>query len=241
MIVIDRLSKTYGSGPEQVEANRDVSLRIQPGEFVVLAGPSGSGKTTLLNLIGGLDTATSGSIRVDGSELTTMTPKALAVFRRDHVGYVFQHSNLVGSLSVYENAVLQLRLQRRLTRAARERTRRLLDEVGLGDKLAALPRQLSGGQQQRAAIVRAVTSQTAIVVADEPTASLDSANAEGVLGILRALNAETGATIVVSSHDDRVIASGRRVVRLTDGEIVSDASTDDGEMPPAVAYREELA
>jgi putative ABC transport system ATP-binding protein len=154
-----------------------------------------------------------------------MSSKELAAFRRDHIGYVFQHSNLVSSLSVYENATLQLRLQRRLTQAGVERTRLLLEYVGLGDKFGALPSELSAGQQQRAAIIRAVTSGAAVIVADEPTASLDSANADGVLDILRVLNAKTGATIVVSSHDDRVIAAGLRVVRLADGAVV-DATLD---------------
>jgi putative ABC transport system ATP-binding protein len=222
MIVIEGLTKSYGDGPNRVEANRDVSLLIDQGEFVVLAGPSGSGKTTLLNLIGGLDTATSGSISVSGIELSTLRPKALSDFRRDHIGYVFQKSNLVSSLTVYENAVLQLRLQRRLTRAARDRTRRLLNDVGLGDKLHALPSQLSGGQQQRAAIIRAVTSETDIVVADEPTASLDSKNADSVLELLRTMNEENGATIIVSSHDERVIGAARRVVHLVDGSVSTD-------------------
>lgn len=222
MIVTRGLCRSYGEGPARVHATREVSLRIAAGEFVVLAGPSGSGKTTLLNLIGGLDAPTSGSLRVDGVELNGMSAAGLDAFRRDRIGYVFQRSNLVSSLSVYENAVLQLRLQGRLTAAAARRARRLLAEVGLGDRLQALPSQLSGGQQQRAAIVRAVASGTAIVVADEPTASLDSANAEGVLTILRRLNEREGATIVVSSHDERVMAAGRRIVRLSDGAVTAD-------------------
>jgi putative ABC transport system ATP-binding protein len=236
VIEIDRLNKSYGNGPESVRANRDITLMIDSGEFVVLAGPSGSGKTTLLNLLAGLDEATSGTIRVSDRELTAMSSKELAAFRRDHIGYVFQHSNLVSSLSVYENAVLQLRLQRRLTRSTAERTRGLLEEVGLGDKLRALPSQLSAGQQQRAAIVRAVASGTAVVVADEPTASLDSANAEAVLEILRALNSETGATIIVSSHDDRVIGAVRRVIRLTDG-VVDDTGSESSQAETASTRR----
>jgi len=228
MIVVEHLERTYGDGPDLLHANRDVCLQISSGEFVVLAGPSGSGKTTLLNVIGGLDSASSGSVRVDDVELTTLSPRALADFRRDRVGYVFQRSNLVASLSVYENAVLQLRLQKRLTRAARDRTRALLDEVGLGSKLDVLPAQLSGGQQQRAAIIRAVTSETALLVADEPTASLDSVNADGILRLLRRLNDERGVTILVSSHDDRVIAAGRRVIHLADGAIVSDSEASRG-------------
>lgn len=221
MITTQELTKTYGDGTNEVHANRGISLSIAAGEFVVLAGPSGSGKTTLLNLIGGLDSATSGSITVNGSELTRLSPRALSDFRRDQIGYVFQKSNLVGSLTVYENAVLQLRVQRRLTSQAASRTRDLLAEVGLGDKLSALPRQLSGGQQQRAAIIRAVTSGTAVVVADEPTASLDAHNADGVLSLLRQLNDDDGTTIVVSSHDDRVMAAGRRIVYLADGRLVT--------------------
>jgi len=229
MIAVEHLHRTYGDGPDLLHANRDVSFRVSAGEFVVFAGPSGSGKTTLLNVIGGLDSASSGSVRVDDVELTALSPRALADFRRDRVGYVFQRSNLVASLSVYENAVLQLRLQKRLTRAARDRTRALLDEVGLGSKLEALPAQLSGGQQQRAAIIRAVTSETALVVADEPTASLDSTNADGILQLMRRLNEESGVTIVVSSHDDRVIEAARRVIHLADGAIISDSEALGGD------------
>jgi len=229
MIAVEHLHRTYGDGPDLLHANRDVSFRVSAGEFVVFAGPSGSGKTTLLNVIGGLDSASSGSVRVDDVELTALSPRALAEFRRDRVGYVFQRSNLVASLSVYENAVLQLRLQKRLTRAARDRTRALLDEVGLGSKLEALPAQLSGGQQQRAAIIRAVTSETALVVADEPTASLDSTNADGILQLMRRLNEESGVTIVVSSHDDRVIEAARRVIHLADGAIISDSEALGGD------------
>ncbi|PPG26422.1 macrolide ABC transporter ATP-binding protein [Pseudoclavibacter sp. RFBG4] len=221
MITTHDLTKTYGEGTSEVRANRGISLEIAAGEFVVLAGPSGSGKTTLLNLIGGLDTATSGSVTVNGAELTRLSPRELSDFRRDQIGYVFQKSNLVGSLSVYENAVLQLRVQGRLTRGAAARTRELLTAVGLGDKLTALPRQLSGGQQQRAAIIRAVTSGTAVVVADEPTASLDGPNADGVLDLLRLLNEQDGTTIVVSSHDDRVLAAGGRIVHLVDGRLAA--------------------
>jgi len=228
MIAVEHLYRTYGDGPDLLHANRDVSFQVSTGEFVVLAGPSGSGKTTLLNVIGGLDSASSGSVLVDDVELTALSPRALAEFRRDRVGYVFQRSNLVASLSVYENAVLQLRLQKRLTRAARDRTRGLLDEVGLGSKLGALPAQLSGGQQQRAAIVRAVTSETTLVVADEPTASLDSTNADGILQLMRRLNEEGGVTILVSSHDDRVIEAARRVIHLADGAIVSDSEAAGG-------------
>lgn len=228
MIVVDHLHRTYGDGPDLLHANRDISLHVSSGEFVVLAGPSGSGKTTLLNIIGGLDTASSGSVRVDDVEVTALSPRALADFRRDRVGYVFQRSNLVSSLSVYDNAVLQLRLQKRLTRAARERTRALLDAVGLGDKLDALPAQLSGGQQQRAAIIRAVASDTALVVADEPTASLDSTNADGILQLMRRLNEDSGVTILVSSHDDRVIEAARRVIQLADGAIISDSEAAGG-------------
>ncbi|WP_295842110.1 ABC transporter ATP-binding protein [uncultured Microbacterium sp.] len=228
MIAVQHLYRTYGDGPDLLHANRDISFRVSAGEFVVLAGPSGSGKTTLLNVIGGLDSASSGSVLIDDVEVTALSPRALAEFRRDRVGYVFQRSNLVASLSVYENAVLQLRLQKRLTRAARERTRALLDEVGLGSKLEALPAELSGGQQQRAAIVRAVTSETTLVVADEPTASLDSTNADGILQLMRRLNEDSGVTILVSSHDDRVIEAARRVIQLADGAIISDSEAAGG-------------
>lgn len=222
MITIEQVSKTYSSGGGAVHANSEIDLQIAKGEFVVLAGPSGSGKTTLLNLIGGLDSPTAGTITVAGTEITALTQKRLVAYRRDQVGFIFQRSNLVSSLSVYENATIQLRLQHRLTASAKQRTTALLDQVGLGDKHKALPSQLSGGQQQRAAIVRAVVAEPAIVIADEPTASLDSENAEEVLAILRELNTQADITVVVSSHDPRVIAAGRRVVTLVDGRITKD-------------------
>lgn len=222
MIEVAAMSKVYPSGGEDVVANRDVSLTIAAGELVVLAGPSGSGKTTLLNLIGALDVPTAGRVHVDGVGLDTLSPKEVARFRRDRVGFVFQHSNLVSSLSVLENTLLQRRLQGRLTRADVAAARALLDRVGLAARADALPGQLSVGQQQRVAVVRAVAAAPAVVVADEPTASLDGPNAEVVLRLLRELNAERGVTVVVSSHDQRVIDAGGRVVRLEDGRVVDD-------------------
>lgn len=225
MITISRLEKSYGSGPGAVRANRRISLTIYDGEFVVFAGPSGSGKTTLLNMLGALDSPTSGSLTINGNDLTAMSPRELSRFRRDHLGFVFQRSNLVSSLTVMDNALLQLRLQGRLTDSSRRAVEELIDRVGLGDKKTRLPRDLSGGEQQRAAIIRAVASAPALVVADEPTASLDAENAAGVLNVMRALNYELGTTIVVSSHDERVIRVGRRIVRLTDGRVVSDTGS----------------
>jgi ABC transporter related protein len=176
-------------------------------------------------MLGALDSPTSGSLTINGNDLTAMSPRELSRFRRDHLGFVFQRSNLVSSLTVMDNALLQLRLQGRLTDSSRRAVEELIDRVGLGDKKTRLPRDLSGGEQQRAAIIRAVASAPALVVADEPTASLDAENAAGVLNVMRALNYELGTTIVVSSHDERVIRVGRRIVRLTDGRVVSDTGS----------------
>ncbi|WP_125777461.1 ABC transporter ATP-binding protein [Antribacter gilvus] len=223
MIDVENVTKAYPGGGEVVVAARDVSLRVERGEFVVLAGPSGSGKTTLLNLIGALDSPTSGTIRVDGTDLGSLSGQTLADFRRDHIGFVFQRSNLVSSLPVLENILLQRRLQGRVTAAVRREAEELLERVGLADKAGALPGRLSGGQQQRVAVVRAVASAASVVVADEPTASLDGPNATEVLRLFREINEERGITIVTSSHDERVIAAGRRVVHLVDGAVATDS------------------
>lgn len=222
MISAIDLEKTFGDGDTAVRANHHINLEIAAGELVVLAGPSGSGKSTLLNMIGALDTPSGGRLEVDDVDLTGLNERQLSDFRRDHIGFVFQRSNLVASLSVFENAILQLRLQGRLTKNTRDHVSQLLGEVGLDGKKDALPSQLSGGQQQRAAIVRAVASSTGLVVADEPTASLDAENVEGVIRIFERLNATEGTTIVISSHDERVINIGHRVVRLADGTVAMD-------------------
>ncbi|HVU04317.1 MAG TPA: ABC transporter ATP-binding protein [Polyangiaceae bacterium] len=214
--------KVYPQGGADVRALSDVTLRIDPREFVVLAGPSGSGKTTLLNLIGALDRPTAGSIRVGGQDLGSLTSAERARVRRDHIGFVFQAYNLLPVLSALENAALVLELQGLSRKESEARAASMLRSVGLGDLVGRRPNALSGGQQQRVAVARAIASARTLVLADEPTANLDSKSAESLLELMMELNQERGLTFVFSSHDPRVIARARRVIRLEDGRVVGD-------------------
>lgn len=217
------LSRVYQQGPVQVRAVDGVDLSIAPGEFTALVGPSGSGKTTLLNLIGGLDRPTSGDVFVDGTDLNALDENALIQFRLHHIGFVFQAYNLIPVLSAAENIEFIMLLQKASAKERRERTQQLLKDVGLANLGHARPTQLSGGQQQRVAVARALASKPAFVLADEPTANLDSHTAESLLDVMEQLNREEGMTFVFSTHDPRVIARARRVVTLVDGRIDSDA------------------
>ena len=218
------LSRVYQQGPVEVRAVDGVDLSIAPGEFTALVGPSGSGKTTLLNLIGGLDRPTAGEVVVDGTHLNALDENALIQFRLHHIGFVFQAYNLIPVLSAAENIEFIMLLQKASAKARRERTQQLLKDVGLANLGHARPTQLSGGQQQRVAVARALASKPAFVLADEPTANLDSHTAESLLDVMEQLNREEGMTFVFSTHDPRVIARARRVVTLVDGHIDSDAS-----------------
>ena len=212
--------KVYGVGAGQVVALDSVSLAVAAGDFVTLAGPSGSGKTTLLNMIGLLDAPDSGSVRIEGAETSGLTPRALASLRAARIGFVFQSFNLVPVLSAAENVELALQLSGRPWPDASERVAAVLEAVGLGGLGNRRPAQLSGGQQQRVAVARALVKDPAIVLADEPTANLDSATADQILDLMAQMNADRGVTFVFSTHDPRVIARARRVVRLRDGQIV---------------------
>lgn len=217
------LSRIYQQGPVEVRAVDGVDLSIAPGEFTALVGPSGSGKTTLLNLIGGLDRPTSGTVTVDGTDLGELDESALIQFRLHHIGFVFQAYNLIPVLSAAENIEFIMLLQKASAKLRRERTQQLLNDVGLGKLGHARPTQLSGGQQQRVAVARALASKPAFVLADEPTANLDSHTAESLLDVMEQLNREEGMTFVFSTHDPRVISRARRVVNLVDGRIDSDS------------------
>jgi len=216
------LVKTYRQGPVEVHALDGVDLQIAAGEFAVLAGPSGSGKTTLLNLIGALTRPTAGRVCVSGHDLQTLRGADLARLRRDHIGFVFQAYNLLPVLSALENAELVLELQGVSRVECRKRAEAVLRSVGLGELLARRPSELSGGQQQRVAVARAIASARTLVLADEPTANLDSKSAESLLDIMVELNREHRLTFLFSSHDPRVIARARRVIYLEDGRIVRD-------------------
>jgi putative ABC transport system ATP-binding protein len=215
------LTKIY-EGVVPVKAVDNVSLQIEDDEFTAVVGPSGSGKTTLLNVIGGLDHATSGSVQVNGIEITNLTDNDLIDFRLKHIGFVFQSYNLIPVLTAKENAEFIMLMQGQSKAAREERVMTLLEEVGLHDKLDSRPGQLSGGQQQRVAVARALASKPDFVLADEPTANLDSRSASNLLDIMDRLNKEEGITFIFSTHDQRVIDRARRVITLEDGRIISD-------------------
>lgn len=215
------LSKTY-EGVVPVAAVNRVNLQIEDNEFTAIVGPSGSGKTTLLNLISGLDKPTSGSVKVNGNELTEMSENQLIDFRLKHIGFVFQSFNLIPVLTARENTEFIMLLQNVEKKFRDERVDKLLAEVGLADKMNSRPSQLSGGQQQRVAVARALASKPDFVLADEPTANLDSHSTSNLLDTMARLNAEEGITFVFSTHDQRVIDRARRVITLVDGKIESD-------------------
>lgn len=215
------LTKTY-EGIVPVKAVRSVDLTIEDNEFTAIIGPSGSGKTTLLNMIGGLDRPTSGSIKVNGNELTVLSDSELIDFRLRHIGFVFQSYNLIPVLTAKENAEFIMLLQDTPKDQRDARVEQLLREVGLSDQMHKRPTQLSGGQQQRVAVARALASKPDFVLADEPTANLDSTSASNLLDIMARLNQEEGITFIFSTHDQRVIDRARRVIKLEDGRIVSD-------------------
>jgi len=213
------LTRRYKMGDAFVDALRGVDLTIARGEFVALVGPSGSGKSTVLNLIGGLDRPTSGQVWINGIELSASDERTLTRHRRQHVGFVFQSFNLLPRLTAEENVALPLMFGGVPEKERRARARALLERVGLGPRLTHRPTQLSGGEQQRVAIARALATQPVLILADEPTANLDTDNGNQVMEIMQRLNAETGTTFVFATHDPRVIPFARRVITLRDGRV----------------------
>ncbi len=222
MIRVEDVTKNYQAGETLVRALRGVTLDIEDGDFVSIAGPSGSGKTTLLNLIGCLDSCTSGEIRIDGEPVSGKDRKELALFRRNKLGFVFQSFNLIPVLKAHENVSFALSLLGVSAEELRERTMAVLEEVGLKGMEERYPRELSGGQQQRVAIARALVKNPATVMADEPTANLDSDTGEEILRIMQSLNERHGTTFIFSTHDRMVMDHARRLVLLHDGRIRSD-------------------
>ncbi len=220
--------KIYPQEPNPVEAVRGVSLEIESGDFVAMAGPSGSGKTTVLNLLGGLTRPTEGSIWIGGDEITEMPDKTLARLRLERIGFVFQAYNLLPVLSAMENAEFTLLLRGVPASERHERVRVLFDQMGLEGLEDRFPGKLSGGQQQRVAVARAVVGQPALVLADEPTANLDSVASAALLDVMERLNREHGTTFVFSTHDPRVMERARRLITLVDGEISEDVRRDNG-------------
>jgi len=217
-----QLRRTYLQGQGEVRALDGVDIDIEQGEFVALMGASGSGKTTLLNLIGGLDRPTSGEVSVDGHALSGLSSGALSRLRLDRVGFVFQAYNLIPVLTARENAEFVLLMQGVDAAERRRRIDATLDAVGLAGLADRLPSELSGGQQQRVAVARAIAGAPALVLADEPTANLDSHNGATILDLMREMNEARGVTFVFSTHDPMVMARARRVVHLRDGAITDD-------------------
>lgn len=217
------VKRTYVSGKIEVQALQGVSLNVSAGEFVSLSGPSGCGKTTLLNIIGGLDRPNGGDVRVEDQWLNELSNSQLADLRMNRIGFVFQAYNLIPVLSAAENVGFIMQLQGKSTGERRRRAKQVLDSVGLSGMENRRPAELSGGQQQRVAVARAIASSPAIVLADEPTANLDSKASDALLQLLRQLNEEEGVTIVIASHDPKALEYARRHVRFVDGQIHSDA------------------
>ncbi|MDE2829819.1 MAG: ABC transporter ATP-binding protein [Gemmatimonadota bacterium] len=222
VIVTEGVTRVYSDDGVPVHALRGIDLSIERGEFAALVGPSGSGKTTFLNIISGLDTPTDGKVWLNGKLLSRMSGNALSDFRRDNIGFVFQAYNLIPVLTVEENVEYIMLLQKVPKSVRHERVLAILDEVGLGGMASRKPTQLSGGQQQRVAIARAMVSQPAIILADEPTANLDSKIGAELLDMMYRLNTQTGMTFIFSTHDPMVMARARRLIALKDGEIERD-------------------
>jgi putative ABC transport system ATP-binding protein len=220
---VEDATKDYQLGRTTVPALRGVSLAVERGEFITVAGPSGSGKSTLLNLMGCLDHPTSGRVLIDGADVATLGDDALSDLRAEKIGFIFQTFNLIPVLSALENVEFPLLVRQSATKAprarARARARRALEEVGLGEFARHRPDELSGGQRQRVAVARALVTDPVIVLADEPTANLDSATGETIVALMEEINRRDGTTFIFSTHDPRVMARAHRVLRLADGRL----------------------
>jgi putative ABC transport system ATP-binding protein len=220
------VTKVYRQGTQEVHALRGLTLEIATGEFTAICGPSGSGKTTLLNLIGALDRPSAGTIHLEGRDLGAMSQRERSHLRRDRIGFVFQAYNLMPVLTAYENAEMVLALQGVGVEERHDRVEQILADVGLEGLSQRRPDELSGGQQQRVAIARAIASNPAVVLADEPTANLDSENATNLLDIMEKQNRDRRVTFLFSTHDPRVMERARRIVRVVDGRVESDDRRD---------------
>ncbi|HEV8712256.1 MAG TPA: ABC transporter ATP-binding protein [Candidatus Binatia bacterium] len=219
LIVLQDVSKIYGAGETAVRAVDQINLSVQTGELVLILGPSGAGKTTLLSLIGGLLRPTSGTVQVAGAELHTLSPSALSRFRLRQIGFVFQSFQLLSALTASENVEVVLRLGGLTPRVARQRAEELLVRLGLGARLTHLPADLSGGEKQRVALARALALHPPLLIADEPTGSLDSRSGEEVIRLLRRLVDEEHRTVLIASHDQRILPVATRVLRCEDGRL----------------------
>lgn len=222
VIDIKNIEKIYNDSEVEVHAVQGIDLEFEEGEFTAIVGPSGSGKTTLLNMLGGLDNPTNGQITVGGTQLNNLNKSQLVDFRLKNIGFVFQSYNLIPVLTAKENVEFIMQMQG-IKKAQRfQRTKELLEAVGLGDRLDSRPSRLSGGQQQRVAVARALASKPKFVLADEPTANLDSKSTENLLDIMEKLNRDEKITFIFSTHDARVVKKARRVITIEDGKVLSD-------------------
>jgi len=222
IIVTEDVKKTYRDNGVEVQAVRGVSLKVAAGEFTAIVGPSGSGKTTFLNIISGLDTSSDGQVWLKGKDLSQMKGKELSDFRRDHIGFIFQAYNLIPVLTVEENVEYIMLLQGISKSERHRRVMEILEDVGLEEYAHRLPSKLSGGQQQRVAIARAMVSNPDLILADEPTANLDSKTGTGLLDMMKELNEKKGMTFLFSTHDQMIMEHAKRVVTLKDGRIDED-------------------
>ena len=219
---VSALTKVFGDGDAAVQALKGIDLEIASGELVVILGPSGSGKTTLCNIIGGIDSATDGTVEVAGIDISQRDPGRLSDFRRDHVGFIFQFFNLIPTLTARENVEMIVEMT---DRGDKRRVPQILDAVGLGDRMDNFPAQLSGGQQQRVAVARALATDPDILFADEPTGALDLPTGQQILGLLQELNAQ-GRTVIIVTHNASVAQIAHRVVTIVDGRIESQQTND---------------
>jgi putative ABC transport system ATP-binding protein len=222
IVKLENLTKVYQQGKLNITAVNQVSLEIKNGDFAVLCGPSGSGKTSLLNLIGGLDVATSGKVWIDGIDLASLSRSKLSDVRKNRIGFVFQAYNLIPVMTAYENASFVLNLQGVSDKECQQRVMGILKAVGLEGLEHRRPDEMSGGQQQRVAIARAIVTKPAIVLADEPTANVDSHTAESLLDLMQQLNEEYGITFLFSTHDQHVMDRAKRIIKVLDGHIEAD-------------------
>jgi putative ABC transport system ATP-binding protein len=222
IINITNLTKIYDGAGIKVKAVDNIDLKFEKGEFAAIVGPSGSGKTTLLNMLGGLDRPTSGAVVIDGQNIWELSPRKLTNFRLNKIGFVFQSYNLIPVLTAGENTEFIMHLQGKSKSERNQRTQELLEAVGIGDRSKSRPNKLSGGQQQRVAVARALASKPTFILADEPTANLDSKSTETLLDIMEELNKNENITFIFSTHDARVVAKARRVITLVDGKVDSD-------------------
>lgn len=220
ILEVKNLCKTYGKGETEVKALNNVSFSVDKGEFVAIIGPSGSGKSTLLHILGGVDVPTSGSVVINGEDISKLNETALAIFRRRQIGLIYQFYNLIPILTVEENLTLPLRLDGR--KPDERQTEYLVKTLGLENRLDHLPNQLSGGQQQRVSIGRALINNPALMLADEPTGNLDSENSKEIVSLLRKFNKEQNQTVIIITHDERIALAADRIIEIEDGKIKRD-------------------